>query len=153
MNKRRQVMFRTDEVLFKKIGELAKKMKINQSEVIRIGIEELIFKYADSTFKGELVVMDREKLDDFLKILYKQIPVDTQIHTDYQEQEKRRKGAEIGERIHKLNQTGKKVEAKKLREEALKQGLRPFYIPQAPELTPEEREKMLDERYPDRKRQ
>ncbi len=71
--KKHRIFFRADDILLSKIEELTKKMKVSQSATIRIAVQEAIIKYIDKDYEEELVVMDKERVDDFLNVLLDRI--------------------------------------------------------------------------------
>jgi len=142
--------FRANQAYVGKVKKLSAKLRIGTSETIRLALDEAIGKHLSPGFKGEVVVVDKKALDSILTALHSRIrELESPKEQSYEE------AAKAAKRVDELRKQGKHGEAEGIINDRAKKGLWTGYAywPDAKEkLSPEEREKMLDERYPDRKK-
>lgn len=140
-----KVMFIIGKAHLDTVDQLAKKLKLSRSKLIRLGLDEVISKYRPG-HEGEITILETKFLNTVLTNLGNRI---YELENPGIDEEER-----LGKEIYKLNRAGKGAEAQKLINESIKKGLNPLYVlPEEKKLSPEEHEKMLDERYPGRKKQ
>lgn len=144
------VTFRVERPDFDRIDRLAKRLKVGRSQTIRLALDEAVAKYIEPGFRGEIVTVNKKDLDVLLTALHCRIEeLESPKERSYEEAEK------AARRVDELRKQGKHGEAEGIINDRAKKGLWTGYAywPDAKEkLSPEEREKMLDERYPDRKK-
>ena len=151
MAKDQRLYFRLDSKMVRQINELAKRLGLNRAATIRLSLDEARAKYMQPGHQGEVRVVNSKVLDDVLMALHNRIrELESPKERSYEEAEK------AARKVDKLRAEGKDKEADEIINRRAKRGLWTGYAywPDAKEkLSPEEREKMLDERYPDRKKQ
>lgn len=149
-----KVMFRIGKAHLDKVDQLAKRLKVKRSQTIRLCLDEGIEKYLEPGFKGRLQVLNTEFLNTIIGNLGNRI---RELENPEGTLGSRvRESAEAVKRVDELRKQGKGKEANKLLREREKKGLATGYAywPDSKgKLSAEEHEKMLDERYPDRKKQ
>ncbi len=153
MRKELRVMFRIEKPHLDKIDRLAKRLKLTRSQTIRLSLDEAVGKHLEPGYRGEIITMDKKALDSLLMALHNRI---MELDPKYESQRKAKEAEELYQKVKKLKAEGKKAEAEKLINESYKKGMASVHFswPDSKgELTPEGREEMLDERYPDRKKQ
>lgn len=66
-----RVMFRSDQEMLDGLEGLSEKLKVGQSEVIRMGIKRLIESYLD--IESDVLIIDRSKFDEITGLFIERI--------------------------------------------------------------------------------
>ena len=143
--------FRANWAYVQKVKKLSAKLRMGTSETIRLALDEAIGKHLSPGYKGEIVVVNTKALDNILMALYDRIH-----ELEFPKEQSYEEAAKAAKKVDELRKQGKYGEAEGIINDRAQKGLLTGYVywPDKKEkLSPEEREKMLDERYPDRKKQ
>jgi len=61
------VTFKADSQYLEKLNELSRELKLDRSKTIRLALDEMIAKYTEPGYKGEMTVVNNEFLDLFME--------------------------------------------------------------------------------------
>jgi len=150
--KTHRIYFRMDSTMLKQLDELSGRLKLNRAQTLRLSLDESIGKHTHPGHRGAVTAIGTQQLDTLLMSLHNRVQeLENPKKQSYEE------AIKAGKKVDKLLKAGKRTEANELLKKREKKGKytsSEFVWPEVKkELSPEEREKMLDERYPDRKKQ
>jgi len=151
--KEHRIYFRMDSTMLKQLDELGERLKLNRAQTLRLSLDEAIGKHTHPGHRGAVTAIGTQQLDTLLMSLHNRIQ---ELDPKAQSARRAKEAEKAAKRVDELRKQGKSAEAHELLRGREKKGLATGYVtwPESPkgELSPEEKEKMLDERYPGRKK-